>query len=374
MKNQGNIFVAVGVSAVALGVIGGSIAGAVTAITLISPRIDHLSDLISAGATSTQPVETPEPSVVIVPLESRPILPSYPQALLDRNTSSLLRVVRRLRGAGEEVTLSPERILGNAAALTSDGWVLVPESIVANIRIADLGIVWRGRVIPVEKGIRDTSTGFVYLKFNGSDLSAVSFVRASDIVSGVAVWVERAPGVLVPDVIADRAVQPAAAVASERAARRFRLAASGYPAGSAVWDSAGRLIGSIESTDSSSVVPAGFAGSALSDVIGDGSISRASLGLRTLDLSDLVFENPSSTLPRIGAWIRSKTPTASRMLLEGDVIERIERDILDGNADLGERLLDYRPGANVTLTIRRTGESLQIKTQLGTSNAAEVLK
>ena len=371
MKSTEKILVTVGVSSVVLGVIGGAVAGALSANVFISPRIDRLADLVSAGATTTKPVEPP---IVIVPLESRPIVASYPQAFLDRNTSSLLRVVRRVRGAAEEVQLAPERILGNAAALTSDGWVLVPDSVVANIRIADLGIVWRGRVVPVEKGVRDTSTGLVYLKFAASDLPAVSFVRASDIASGVAVWVEHAPGVLVPELIADQAVQSSAIVSSERASRRFQLTSSGYPAGSAVWDSAGRLIGSIESKDSALVIPAGISGPTLSGIIAGNAISRASLGVRALDLSDLVFENPSSSLPRIGSWVRSKTASAPREILDGDVIERIERDILDGNADLGERLLDYRPGSTVTLTVRRKGESIQIKTQLGTASVAEALK
>ncbi|MCC7522498.1 serine protease [Candidatus Uhrbacteria bacterium] len=371
MKSTEKILVTVGVSSVILGLIGGAVAGAVSANLLISPRIDRLADLVSAGATSTKPVEPP---VVIVPLESRPIVASYPQAFLDRNASSLLRVVRRVRGASEDAQLAPERILGNAAALTSDGWVLVPDSVVSNVRIADLGIVWRGRVAAVEKGVRDTSTGLVYLKFAATDLPAVTFVRASDIASGVAVWVEQAPGALVPELIADQAVHASVLVSSERAARRFQLTSSGYPAGSAVWDSAGRLIGSIESKDSALVIPAGVSGPTLSSIISENTISRASLGLRTLDLSDLVFENPSSSLPRIGAWVRSKTTSASREILEGDVIERIERDILDGNADLGERLLDYRPGSSVTLTVRRKGESIQIKTQLGSASVAETLK
>lgn len=372
MKNTDKVLGMVGVSAVVLGVIGGAAAGALSANILISPRIDRLADLVSAGATTTKPVEPPP--VVIVPLESRPITASYPQAFLDRNTSSLLRVVRRVRGASEEAMLASDRVLGNAAALTSDGWLLVPESVVANVRIADLGVVWRGRVVPVEKGMRDTSTGLVYLKFAGSDLPAVSFVRASDIVSGAAVWVERSPGVLVPELIADQAVHSQVIGSSERAGRRFQLTTSGYPAGSAVWDSAGRLIGIVESKDASLVVPSGVSGSTLSGIISDNAIRRASLGLRTLDLSDLVFENPSSSLPLIGSWVRSKTAAAPRELLDGDVIERIERDILDGNADIGERLLDYRPGSTVTLTVRRKGESVQIKTQLGTASVAEALK
>jgi S1-C subfamily serine protease len=61
-------------------------------------------------------------------------------------------------------------------------------------------------------------------------------------------------------------------------------------------------------------------------------------------------------------------------LADGDVIERIERDILDGTADLGERLFEYRPGASVSVSGRRRKDAFQAEVTLGAEVVSENLK
>ncbi len=359
--------------AIVLGALSGAFGGGVVADLVLSPRLDRLADRL-AHTTSTEPVQPP---VVIVPLENRPILPSYPQAFLDGHVSQVVGIVHRLRSANEESTVPDDRWLGSGALVTSDGWVLTDDASIASFKLADLGIAHGGRVYPLTRGVRDLSTSFVFLKFTASNLPVASFARASDVTSGAAVWVEQKSGVLAPDVIADASWQSSSAISSERAGRRFVLASKGYAPGSAVWDSGGRLIGLVEgpSDASSHVIPADSSGNFLSAFLFDGTVNHASLGLRIVDLSGLTFDTVSSTIPALGSWVRIKgTASGSKAVMDGDVIERIERDILDGTADLGERLLDYRPGAEVTLSILRKSQSIQVKAVLGTWNAADPLK
>jgi S1-C subfamily serine protease len=147
------------------------------------------------------------------------------------------------------------------------------------------------------------------------------------------------------------------------------------------------LVGILEAADEAGawrVLPAAPIGSALAQFLQNGSIQRASLGVRSYDLSSVTVDAPSSTLPSLGAWLHADRKTgaaavntkgvSAKSLRDGDVIERIERDILDGSADLGERLLDYRPGVAVNLTVSRKGEEMQIPVTLGTETVSETIK
>jgi S1-C subfamily serine protease len=86
-------------------------------------------------------------------------------------------------------------------------------------------------------------------------------------------------------------------------------------------------------------------------------------------------------LPRRGAYIPDDpdviTPDSAAEnagLLPEDVITRVDRDILDGRADLGEILVQYKPGSRVTLTVIRNGDSLEIPVTLGSKVMSEELR
>jgi S1-C subfamily serine protease len=267
-------------------------------------------------------------------------------------------------------------------AITSDGWVSTSDVAISGLRISDLAVAVGGRVRPVERGIRDRSTGIAYLKIATGGLPTPAFVRASDVVSGAAVWVEAQPRQLHPEIILTVRAPSQEPTDSMVIGRRFLISMpTGItrPIGASVWDGAGRLVGLVEKMDGAGqaqVIPATTLGSSLSQWLANGSIQRASLGVRTLDMSGITLDMATSSLPTLGAWVRnvSASGPAYRQLLVGDVIERIERDILDGTADLGERLLDYRPGVSVTLTGRRRGAAFSVLVPLADETVSETIK
>jgi serine protease DegS len=281
-----------------------------------------------------------------------------------------------------------ERVFGEAVAVTSDGWLATAGSAIDGMRLADIAVGVGGHVRAVERGVRDLSTGIAYLKISATDLPTPAFVRASDVVAGAPVWRESAPLSLAPELVVSLHAPQAEPVSSERAGRRFLATAPSDAApGSAIWDGSGRLVGILEAADEAGawrVLPAAPIGSALAQFLQNGSIQRASLGVRSYDLSSVTVDAPSSTLPSLGAWLHADRKTgaaavntkgvSAKSLRDGDVIERIERDILDGSADLGERLLDYRPGVAVNLTVSRKGEEMQIPVTLGTETVSETIK
>ncbi len=375
------------------GVLGGLVSGWVVFAQAVRPELDRLEQAIeSLPATGTRPVagpvESAPPPFEIIPVESRPITPAYPAAFAERRTSGVLTLVRRLRTATEE-PISPERELGSAVAVTSDGWLVTTDAALEGVRLADLGVIVDGRVQAVESGMRDTSTGVVYLKISADGLPTTAFVRPTDVVAGAPVWIESTPRQLVPEIVLTVRARPSVdPVSSEEATRRFLV--SGSPErlkpGAAVWDGAARLIGLLESDEFGDwrVIPAGPIGSSLSQMFSNGEIRRATLGVRSLDLVTLSFDAATTTLPALGAWLRPNRTLglpaivargpAVGVLQEGDVIERVERDILDGAADLGERLLDYRPGATVTVSGRRRGTAFQAQITLGSEITSEALR
>jgi S1-C subfamily serine protease len=242
----------------------------------------------------------------------------------------------------------------------------------------------------VETAIRDVATDAVFLKINANDLPVSALVRAAEVVSGSAVWLEPRAGRIGPAWISDVRLRPMVdPVSSERASRRFLVAGDAHLSaagrGAALWDARGELVALLEeeTPDGWRALPAGFLASSLESVLATRTIRHASLGVRASDLSSLLFEG-SRPLPLQGAWLRADksrglpavaaSGPAAAFLREGDVIERIERDILDGRADVGERLLDYRPGTSVTIAGRRGAQSFQFEIRLGTATSSELLK
>ncbi len=359
------------------GVVAGTATAVVVTLAYVQPQFQAIRDQID---TLTVTTSTPDiiPPVQIVPIEPRPLVPAYPPAFLERRISSVVTVVRRGRADG--LPVAAERELGAAVAITSDGWLATSWSAVNGLRLNELGVAWSGRVYPVLRAVRDTATDIVYLNINVQGLPAAAFARASDVESGAAVWYEPRPGQLRADlVIDDSSMLTSEALSSERAGRRFLVEGlAGANAGAAVWDGGGKLVGIAEENalNGAAVIPAEGLGTTLAQLISTNTITRPLLGIRGIDLADIALDTTSSTLPQLGAWVRAVpagTP-AYRNLAENDVIERVERDILDGSADLGERLLEYRPGVTITLYGRRNGQSFQARVTLGSHNTAETIK
>ncbi|MCE9586597.1 S1C family serine protease [Candidatus Uhrbacteria bacterium] len=359
------------------GIVAGTVMALVATMALVQPQLLAIQGKIDMLGQATSTLYTPPP-VQIVPIEPRPLVPAYPPAFLERRISSVLTIVRR--GRADAQPLAEERELGSAVAITSDGWLATSWPAVAGLRLNELSVVWSGRVYPVRRAVRDTATDVVYLNIDANGLPAAAFARASDVESGAAVWFESRPGALRADLIIDNsAMLTREALSSERAGRRFLVqGVAGKHSGAAVWDGGGKLVGIVDEIDGNgaSVIPAEGIGTALGQLIGAGVITRPLLGIRSIDLADIALDTTSSTLPQIGSWVRG-VPTATpayRNLVENDVIERVERDILDGSADLGERLLEYRPGVTITLYGRRNGQSFQARVTLGSHNTAESIK
>lgn len=373
--------------------VGGSI-GVIGAWLLISfwvmPQFGRLENLVRSRPTPDASTST-APVIESVNVQPRPLVPNYPSAIVTRRRSPVFAVVQRTAIAGkivEDRLVSSDREIGSAVSVTSDGWFVAPASLLSGTRLADIGLVMDGRVRPIEKAVRDQATDVLYLKMTAQDLPPSTFVRAEDVNVGSAVWLEPRPQRLYPETIVHvRVAAMTDAVESERAVRRFLVTGEAEDRwnGAAVWDADGRLVGLLDGKTRGGwrVLPAGNIVNALASLLATQEIRHAHLGIRALDLASAVVEGERAPLPLQGAWVRGERKTgapavivqgpSANILQDGDVIERIERDILDGTSDLGERLLTYRPNASVTLTVQRKGKSAELPVTLGSKLFSEWL-
>lgn len=349
-----------------------------------------LSSPYSLGGNSIPIATTTTAKIEVVRVEPRPVTPAFPPAFVTRRLSPVLTLVKR--GGGRvlaEHVVAVDHEIGSASALTSDGWLMSSLAVFNGYRLADVAAVWNGRTYPLQKGVRDKATDILFLKIDATDLPVADFVRADDVAWGSTLWIEPRSKQLYPGTLVDIRVQNGMeAVSSEYAARRFLVAGSGDASwsGGAVWDAAGHLAGMLETKVGNEwrVVPAVNASAALQSLLTSQEIRHAYLGVHALDLASFALDQGRELLPFFGGWLRASrrdhalavdllSPAASQ-LHDGDVIERVESDILDGTVDLGERLLDYRPGITLTLSGHRKKEPFEVKVLLGSVVTSEPLK
>lgn len=288
-------------------------------------------------------------------------------------------------------SLTPDKILGQAVALTSDGWLVTAALVTDQKRLADLTIWLNGKSYSVERGFADKINGVSFIKIEAADLYSPAFGDAMDLVAGSEIWLEPSASSLSPSLITllSNDIPGVVSASSERAMRRMELhgVTQNGDLGSPAWDSKGALVGIIESTEGKpiSILPSSSIATSFSSLLNNDLIQHAALGVYAVDLSAWRIDGERGALPSRGALLKANTQlgmpavlknsAASQAgLLAGDVILSVERDILDGTADLGEVLSEYRPDTEVTLRINREGEETDVKVKLGSVVTSEVLK
>lgn len=369
-------------------IVGGALAGAIAGWTFAhipaSPYDRSPLVLDSEFATTT----LAEPEVEIVSIDRKPLEPLVPPVFTNRRSSSVAALYRRTVGA---TLLSESQILGQAVAVTSDGWFVMPLDAVAGLKLADITL-WHDGIAAVPTwGIVDERSLVVFLKTDLNNLTAPRFAQYQDVTNGLAVWVERRSGSFesMSVVSLGAEVTVLRGISSSLAAREPSLSGVAYDGdmGAPVWGMGGSLIGLATSKagEHISYIPASAWAPSLFGIFSDGVIKHAALGVSSVDLMNVRLLERDPDLPKRGAWVlpdkrfgfpavMAKSPAETAGVEEGDVIQRVDRDILDGSADLGEVLVQYKPGSEVTLTVVRNGETLEIPVTLGSELVSRELK
>jgi len=372
----------------------GALAGGAAGLYASQTRIIITAPVqVIHSTTSTTPTTvTPTTTISLIPATRTPTTPLLPPAFLSRRSSSVAEIFRLPKGTAlEDRLLTDDRLLGQAVALTSDGWLVTTSAALQSLHLADLVVWHQGHAFPVDRGMIDSLNGTAFLKITGDGFTPTAFAHSADIVGTEAVWQESRAGQFEPKIVKDVRYRrvPTEAVSSETATRRIVLSGTSAEgdAGGAVWDTDGALVGLLESgkDESTRVIPASSIASSFSMLLSNGVITHASLGVHAIDVVDFALAGSRGDLPTSGAWVHDDkqsgkpavavgSAAAKAKLKDGDVILEVERDILDGTADLGEVLADYRPGASVTIRVHRATGDVDVPVELGSVVTSSILK
>lgn len=366
-----------------LALAAGGAAGAVAAVLVAPYRYVEIA-VPKSTATKVSATSTPDDEPSLVRLEPEIPKSILPPTFVSRRASPVFALYRKPRGTmPEERTLSEEQELGQAVALTSDGWLVTAASAVSALKISDI-VAWvDGKSVPVERAVIDSLSGAAYLKIQQKDLTTPAFGRVDDLFVGSEIWTERRASALEPGLVLslrDR-IPSVDAVSSEIAVRRIRVSgtARDKDRGAPIWNAKGALIGIVESSagEPLAVIPASTVSDSFTPLLQQGAVTHALLGVSTIDLNAWRIDGDRGTLPARGALIKEivkSSPAASAGLKIGDVILRVDRDIIDGSVDLGELLSEYRPNNAVNLRVLRKGEETDVQVSLGSRVTSSPLK
>lgn len=367
-------------------VVSGALSGAIAGWTVESWQLQQAGYRLGGADFSSQgQASSTDSGVTVIPVDRTPQAALIPTPFEGRRSSSVAGVyVARTRTASS--LLTDEDLVTQAVAVTSDGWFVVPAAALEGVRLADVLVWHEGLTSAVTKAVEDTFGGVVFLKTTLTGTSAPAFARGNDVTAGLAAWLERRANQFEPVGIAalGAPAQTLVGVSSETVHRRGVLVgpftAEGDQ-GAPVWSANGALVGLIVSDAGESLqyLPSSAWADSLASLLATGEIHHASLGVRTVDLAwARVVRTGADALPIRGALlvagaagatrepaVTPRSPAAQGGLQAGDVIERVDRDILDGSADLAEILAGYRPDSRVTLVVRRGAQTIDVPVTLG---------
>ena len=370
---------------IGLGSLAGWYAGRSTVESLKSSLVLH----VPSASTSTSPQKKTEPqtlsatsSIKLVPLEytdgsSAPV----PTQIMNRQSPV---AVLYLRKKVSDPVLHPEDQVARAVAMTADGWFVTVNTALVGARVSEMALWYNGHAYQVQKAVLDKSSQCVFLKTNATGLSVASFAEPMD--SGSAVWLETEEADFVPTSLQSlRSNDNPNPGTSDVAEQRMLVGGiiSQAMRGAPVWDSNGSLVGLAEGMNTGRIqtIPAQTISSSLQNLVSEGQIKHALLGVNALNVS-LVRSFTSEVLPARGVLLQGTknllavikgSPAEKAGLKVGDVILQVDRDIIDSSSDLGDIIMQYRPGSSVNFRIWRKGQESNLNVTFGTQITSQNL-
>lgn len=119
-------------------------------------------------------------------------------------------------------------------------------------------------------------------------------------------------------------------------------------------------------------IPANTVERIATQIIEEGEVQRAYLGVRYGPASQSLIENetlPSGTA--IVSQVEEGTPAAEAGLEAGDLITAVEGSPLENHLELGNKIASMQPGDEVSLRINRDGEQMTLTVTLGSRSNME---
>lgn len=319
------------------------LSGAMSAL-IVGSSIDRYSDSLERLGVDVAAVNSVKP----------PVVPGTIQEALtqvkDRAQRSSLVIVNIGDPVHREgVVVS--RSIGTATSLTTDGWVILPDSVI-RMYGKNAKIVFDGSIYDVGTVVEDPATEYSFAKTNIQSARVSTFGSFDAVATGDLVFVISNDKIYPRTIVDDTYyVNETSVMSSDTLARFFALDQDvSVSPGAMVTNTAGELIGVM--ADNQNVRPLNHITSALESVLLEGNIQRAEIGVRFRDISRLVDEGEDF---REGLRVVS-VDRFSQARLSGlqvdDVILRVQGQPAD-TKPLAEYVVTSKIGEQIQLQVQR---------------------
>jgi S1-C subfamily serine protease len=271
----------------------------------------------------------------------------------------------------------PQDMLGQAFALTSDGWLISSEIAISRDK-SDMVIYYNNKVYPLDKLVYDDLTGAVFIKINVQNLPVIKLADSQIVTPGQQVFAFDSyyQQLYLANVI-DRAYSPIFSktdlITSSESLNRNILINKNFPetiVGSPIFNYEGDIIGlwNGSGNTNSQVIPINYISPVINQVLKGEKIARPYLGLYYINLDQaVIFDsqlNPNSS--KSGAYIQAvsaNSPLAGK-LAKGDIILSLENQTLDKDTDLADLLVSYKTGQEIKLKYLGADKETEISVTL----------
>jgi len=262
----------------------------------------------------------------------------------------------------------PSDILGQATTITSDGWIMTVKtpSIALSGNYEIVG--YQSKKYQVTKFIEDKATGVIFGKMEANNLPVSKIGNSSDLQVGQTLAiVSRTEGILLSNIQRigyQFNLSGDIVISSEGFDREIKLDVEldkKYN-GAVVVDLKGQVVAVI---NNGKTIPINYFKGIINFVLEGKEITRPVLGVKYIDLAHtdglvekgdkgaLVYGNPLRSSPAFG------------MVLDGDIIKKVDDVEINHNKSLSELISGYRAGDDVELLIQRNEEEIKVEVVLG---------
>jgi S1-C subfamily serine protease len=273
---------------------------------------------------------------------------------------------------------SPDDYLGQAAVLTSDGWLVSTQNTGAT-PADDVIVTYNKKIYDIDKVVLDTQTGLMFIKISVQNLPVVKLADYKNLTMGEhLVLYNTYLNQINPTSLQSKKYKEIASKydyvsSSQDLDKRLLLNNHFGPnfKGAAIFDYQTEMVGLLVSDNKA--IPISYINSIIANVLKGEKITRPYLGINYINLAQVAGLSAVQTQnQQFGAliWPNSlgKSIVADSPLLgkldKGDIITSIEGQNIDSENDLADLLLEYKSGQEIRLKYYRNGKEGELSVKL----------
>ncbi|MBT4516710.1 MAG: serine protease [Candidatus Komeilibacteria bacterium] len=284
-----------------------------------------------------------------------------------KSIAGIYKILRAVSPSVGQPLFSADNFLGSAVVVTSDGWLMTTNQVVANNQVS---VILGDKVYEVEELLEDEFSSTVFLKINEASLQPVDFQLIDDIKVGEKLFtmVDVANSydhLFATTYLSNAHYSSDKYLYTDVVDYYVKITGENLDSGAPYFNLDGNLIGlSYIMSDETVLLPSEYLRQAVKHLLND--TERPRLGIRYVDMeNNSGFERKGSLVynPQYAAVVYN-SPAYKAGIKSGDQIVAINNDIVSSYRTLTAVLQSYRLGDKVLIKILRKGVEQDIEVSL----------